>query len=99
MHPDDQPLDGGSTADPPDRATIEVKGPFDVEKHRGVVTVWLIALLAVVIVGHYCCLLVMEWNGKKADELTSAFNVALPVISGLTGSAVAYYFTKEQTRK
>jgi hypothetical protein len=84
-------LEGGRVQD---GAPIRVKGPFDVEKHRGQVAFWLIVLLFALIIGHYGCVVVMEWNGKKVDALNNAFNSALPVVSGLVGSAVTYYFTK-----
>jgi hypothetical protein len=31
----------------------------------------------VMIVGHYICILVLEWNGKKADGVNNAFNTSL----------------------
>jgi hypothetical protein len=89
-------IDGGGTADDLS-APIKVKGPFDVEKHRGVLAFALILLLAVVIVGHYLCILILEWNGKKTDGVTSAFNTVLPVISGLVGAAITYYFARRES--
>jgi len=83
-------VDGGSAED---ASPISLSGPFDVDKHRGYVTVLLIALLAFLIVGHYTCVVVMDWNGKKIDSVNAAFNAALPIVSGLVGSAVTYYFT------
>jgi hypothetical protein len=86
-------IEGGSTSE--DRSPpIEVKGPFDVDKYRGALTFTLVGLLAIILIGHYLCLLVLEWNGKKLDGVTTAFNTALPVVSGLAGSAVTYYFTR-----
>lgn len=73
---------------------IRVKGPFDADRHRGLVTNLLIGFLALLVVGHHACVFIMEWNGKKSDSLNGAFNAALPTVSGLVGSAVAYYFTK-----
>src|SRR5258708_5769012 len=87
---DSRPIEGGSIVDK-DLLKISVKGPFDVEKHRGQLT---FGLLGLTIVGHYVILAVMEWNGKKVETLNNAFHVALPVISGLAGSAFAYYFTR-----
>jgi hypothetical protein len=87
-------LEGGRVQD---GSPIRVKGPFDVEEHRGQVAFWLIVLLFALIIGHYSCIVVMEWNGKKVDALNNAFNSALPVVSGLVGSAVTYYFTKIRT--
>jgi hypothetical protein len=68
--------------------------PVSPERHRQTVTLVLIALLATVILGHYGLLVLMEWNGKKVDALNNAYNAALPVVAGLVGSAVTYYFTK-----
>jgi len=89
-------LEGGSTVD--ERAphpSIRLEGPFDVEKHRGHLALYLIALLALIVLGHYVATLVLEWNGKKAEGLATAFNTVLPVISGLVSGAVTYYFTKK----
>lgn len=94
--PDDL-IDGGSTAelhDPPANSRPIVHD-LPEDAHRRVVTLALIALLAAMIVGHYCVLLVMEWNSKKTDSLSSAFNASLPVVSGLVGSAITYYFTRD----
>ena len=73
---------------------IEVQGPFDPERHRQFVTIILISLLALIIVGHYLCVLVLELYGKKVENLNNAYNAALPVVAGLVGSAVTYYFTR-----
>jgi hypothetical protein len=86
------PIEGGAVVY--DASSLQIKGPFDVERHRGNLTTWLILLLAGVVVGHYVCVLVLGWNDKKIDGVNNAFNASLPVISGLVGSAVAYYFTK-----
>ncbi len=74
-----------------------LKGPFDIDRHRARVTVVLIALLAGLIAGNYICLMVLEWNGKSAQALSNAFNASLPIVSGLAGSAITYYFTKTST--
>ncbi len=98
LGPDDaKTIEGGSTSDerlPPGR----LKGPFDEDKYRGLIAALLIGLLALIIIGHYVCVVVLEWNGKKAEGLNNAFNASLPVASGLAGSAVAYYFTKRNRR-
>jgi len=88
-----QVIEGGSIVDT-DLRRITVKGPFDVEKHRGLLTYCLLGLLLITIGGAYLGIIVMEWNGKKVETLSSAFHVALPVVSGLTGTAFAYYFRK-----
>jgi hypothetical protein len=86
-------IEGGSTIDGP-AEPVTIKGPFDLERHRGTLTFTLVLLLGLMIVGHYICILVLEWNGKKVDAVNSAFTTSLPVVSGLVGSAVAYYFTR-----
>jgi len=86
-------IEGGRVAKDDD-GSIQVGDPRPVEKHRRLVTITLIALLAVIIIGHYIVLVVLEWNGKRVDSVNSAFNAALPVVSGLVGSAVTYYFTR-----
>jgi hypothetical protein len=88
----DNAIEGGSVTTYDEG--IQVGDPRPVEKHRRLVTITLIALLAVIIIGHYVVLVVLEWNGKKVDSVNSAFNAALPVVSGLVGSAVTYYFTR-----
>jgi hypothetical protein len=86
-------IDGGTVGvDIDTRKNIEVGEPED-QKHKRNVTLWLVLLLAVVIVEHEVVLAVLEWNGKKVDSVNSAFNAVLPVVSGLVGSAVTYYFT------
>jgi hypothetical protein len=87
------PLDGGAVAENV-AEPIVVTPPIDPERHRQIVTLCLLGLLALVIVGHYATLVLLEWNGKKAETLSNAFNATLPVISGLTGSSVTYYFTR-----
>jgi hypothetical protein len=53
-------------------------------------------LLAVVILTQFTFIFVLEWNTKKStDSLEKAFNVTLPVISGLVSSAVTFYFAKK----
>jgi hypothetical protein len=63
-------------------------------RHRQIVTLLLIGLLAVLILGHYACVAFLEWNSKKVESVNNAFNAALPVVAGLVGSAVTYYFTR-----
>jgi chromate transport protein ChrA len=98
MKEDDALLDGGSTTDD-DKGRPQVGPTVGTERHRQIVTLVLIALLALIIVGHYVTITVLEWNSKKVDSLTNAFNSVLPVVAGLVGSAVTYYFTKAATQK
>ncbi len=90
--PDGALRDGGDVVPAEAERPVGSKAVEDV--HRGNIAKWLIVLLAVVVIGHYLCVMVMEWNGKKTDATSAAFNAALPVISGLVGSAVTYYFTR-----
>jgi hypothetical protein len=89
-------IEGGSTTE--DVGSIEVTPPRDPERHRQAVTFLLIGLLVLVIVGHYVCVVVLVWNGKKAEAVDSAYNNALPVVAGLVGSAVTYYFARDRSR-
>src|SRR3954469_8677884 len=75
------PLISGAIDEPP------------LEKRRWGLAFALVVLFAVVIIGHYSCLIALELRGKKTEGITGAFNSILPVVSGLVGSAVAYYFT------
>ncbi len=86
-------IDGGSTAAEEFQPT-EVEGPHDPERHRQIVTLVLIGVLALVIFGHYTCVMILDWNSKQVDSVNSAYNAALPVVAGLAGSAVTYYFTR-----
>jgi hypothetical protein len=58
---------------------------------------YLVAILAGTIVAQYVFTCVFVWGGKEAGTaaLDKLFNSLLPVLSGLVGGAVTYYFTKE----
>ena len=73
---------------------IKVSKPFDVERHRGVITIRLIAFLAALIFVYFICTTAIVLCDKKVEAIASIFNISLPVVSGLVGSAVAHYFTK-----
>jgi len=74
---------------------IIVGDPQDIQ--RANLAYALTLLLAFVIVLQFTFLFVLEWNTKKSTEpLEKAFNVALPVISGLVSSAVTLYFAKRR---
>jgi hypothetical protein len=89
----EEAIEGGSTEGDQARP-IKVRGPYDPEQYRQKVTQRLILLLAVLILGHYTSTLVLAWNAKTIESLTNVYNTALPVVAGLTGSAVTYYFTR-----
>ena len=67
--------------------------------HRRHVTYALVALLAALVLGYPACVLLMEWYGKKYEGLATAVNSCLPVVSGLVGSAIAYYFSRDDKSK
>jgi hypothetical protein len=77
---------------------IAVTEKYDPEPHRQKVTLRLIALLAGLIFVHYVAMFSLDWNGKKIENVSNAFNATLPVISGLTGAAVTYYFTRRSDK-
>jgi hypothetical protein len=94
------PIEGGSTAaavKPFEKQDVSL-GAIEAD-HRRNVTLYLIGLLAVVVVFDPILITVMEWNGKKHDGLSGAFNSILPVVAGLVGAAVTYYFTRNDREK
>jgi hypothetical protein len=87
----DQPTEGdaeinGGSAEVP--SPIEVTGPSHVDKLRAKVTVGIVAFFCLFVFGHYSCVVVLDWNGKKTDSIKEAFNVALPIVSGLVSSVI-----------
>lgn len=61
-------------------------------------SVTLVAFLGLTILLHYGCVIgmVVAENDKGVEALSKIFNVWLPVISGLVGSSVTYYFTRDK---
>ena len=57
----------------------------------------LVILMALSVLGHYIAVvfLVLGGNQDAVSMLSDVFTTWLPVISGLAGSAVTYYFTRE----
>jgi len=57
--------------------------------------IWILGLSAAV---HYIAVFVLLLLDKQPaiEELSRFFNAWLPVVSGLVGSAITYYFTKER---
>ena len=55
-------------------------------------------MLAVGLVLHYAAVTALELSGKHeaVKSLEAIFNAWLPVLSGLVGAAVTYYFTREK---
>ncbi len=65
---------------------------------RAVIARTLIWMMAVGLVLHYAAVMALEWAGKHdaVKSLEAIFNAWLPVLSGLVGAAVTYYFTREK---
>jgi hypothetical protein len=55
-------------------------------------------MMAVGLVLHYVAVMALELAGKHDafKSLEAIFNAWLPVLSGLVGAAVTYYFTREK---
>jgi hypothetical protein len=72
------------------------------ERHRAETARYLayalVGILALTVLLQYGLTVLLVWNGK-ADGIASLdklFNNLLPVLSGLVGGAVTYYFTKDR---
>lgn len=76
--------------------------PFHKEKHQAdtsrKLAFGLLIILGVTVIVHYLATLILELNEKHAavESIEKIFNSWLPVISGLVGGAVTYYFTKDK---
>lgn len=76
--------------------------PFEAEKHRAETARRIAFFLVTALVGswlfHYSVSTVLLWNGHAdvAKTLSDDFKTWLPVISGLAGGAVTFYFAKEK---
>ena len=56
---------------------------------------WLIGILGGSILLQYVCVMALIWfRGNDVKVLDDLFHASLPVLAGLAGSAVTYYFTK-----
>ena len=76
---------------------------FEERRHRAatarVLAYCLLGLLAATIALQYGFTLWLILSGKESDvpALDKLFNALLPILSGLVGGAVTYYFTKERS--
>ena len=76
--------------------------PFEAEKHRAETARRIAFFLVTALVGtwliHYAASAFLLWNGHAdvAKTLSDDFKTWLPVISGLAGGAVTFYFAKEK---
>jgi nitrate reductase NapE component len=94
--PDPEIIEGGDV----ERVT-DVQ--FEERKHRAatarVLAYCLLGLLAATIAIQYGFTLWLILSGRSSDvtALDKLFNALLPILSGLVGGAVTYYFTKEKS--
>jgi hypothetical protein len=72
--------------------------PRDPSKDRAIIAGVLLGILAGGLLFHYSAVIAFEWNGKHeaVKSLEPILNAWLPVVSGLAGAAVTYYFTRER---
>jgi hypothetical protein len=65
---------------------------------RAIIAKTLIWMMAAGLVLHYAAVVVLEVFGKhdSVKSLETIFNAWLPILSGLVGAAVTYYFTREK---
>jgi hypothetical protein len=72
--------------------------PRDPSKDRAIIAWMLIGIMAGGLLFHYVAVIAFEWNGKHeaVKSLEPILNAWLPVVSGLAGAAVTYYFTRER---
>jgi hypothetical protein len=98
MSDQDRPADQPEEVREDPKERVEVPGePRDPAKQRAVITRALIAMMAVGLLIHYGAVITLEWSGKheSVKSLETILNAWLPVLSGLVGAAVTYYFTRE----
>lgn len=92
----DQPIEAGLVSE----ANKDL--PFHKEKHQAdtarKLAFGLLLILGVTIIIHYAATLFLELKGQHdaVNSIEKIFNSWLPVISGLVGGAVTYYFTKDK---
>lgn len=95
---EEAPIEGGEIKDLDPEGSVH----FHEVKHRAQtarnIAYVLVGLLGVSWFLHYIGVLLLEWYGKHeaAENLSKTFSSWLPIISGLVGGAVTYYFTKER---
>jgi len=75
-----------------------VSEPRDPSVDRAIIARILIGMMAIGLVFHYAAVITFEWSGKhdSVKSLETILNAWLPILSGLVGAAVTYYFTREK---
>ena len=102
-------IEGGETAKI-DIEGGEISGEFDaydnpIERHKATTTRWIAYLLVGMLGGsfvvHYGFIIWLAVNNKTSamEAAERTFNVWLPIISGLAGAAVTYFFTRERNER
>ena len=100
--PANEPPDG----DVPEEELVEfdpaerphVSEPRDPSEDRAIIAKRLIWMMAIGLLVHYAAVIALELFGKHdaVKSLETIFNAWLPILSGLVGAAVTYYFTREK---
>jgi hypothetical protein len=96
-------VDGGAIQDL-QSASVRLPPGYSSEVHydgkrRGWIAFTLFVLLGLLVCGHYAVTVVLVWNGKEdIKAVETAFTTSLPVLSGLAGTAAAFYF-RDRDRK
>ncbi|MDP8981171.1 MAG: hypothetical protein M3O35_11325 [Acidobacteriota bacterium] len=75
----------------------QVRATRDPSAQRAIIARILISMMAIGLLIHYGAVILFEWNGRHEaiKSLDTILNAWLPVLSGLVGAAVTYYFTRE----
>ena len=98
---DDQELPGTKSVEEEIRLR-RLKQDYQGKAHRDVITARLatilISIMGVSLCAHYIVVAIFSARGNTEvlEALQSVFNAWLPVISGLVGAAVAYYFANSK---
>ena len=97
----DRPADRPEEVIEDPKELVEVPGePRDPAKQRAIIARILITMMAAGLLIHYAAVILFEWNGKheSVKSLETILNAWLPILSGLVGAAVTYYFTREDRK-
>ena len=78
----------------------QVRAAQDPSAQRAIIARILITMMAVGLLIHYGAVITFEWIGKHESikSLETILNSWLPILSGLVGAAVTYYFTHEDRK-